>query len=173
MLSWGVSVVVRFYWLAACDCHQCCVGIFHDALRVEVREGALRQLAGLHGCLLFSEPSRHSAIKGKTETAASAINPKTFLKIFLPHVWWKLCFSSFADSIFVYIFSYTHAFRYRWWVLQSSLRSWSRKSMRKIIEMWRLYGVKAPQVKNRKEKKIPTPNTFFMVPLIKNVLVLN
>lgn len=78
MLSWGVSMVVRFYWLAACDCHQCCVGIFHDALRVEIREGALRQLAGLHGCLLFSEPSRHSAIKGKTETAAFAINPQTF-----------------------------------------------------------------------------------------------
>lgn len=87
MLSWGVSMVVRFYWLAACDCHQCCVGIFHDALRVELREGALRQLAGLHGCLLFSEPARHSAIKGKTETAASAINPQTFIFfIFLPHM---------------------------------------------------------------------------------------
>lgn len=82
MLSWGVSMVVRFYWLAACDCHQCCVGIFHDALRVELREGALRQLAGLHGCLLFSEPSRHSAIKGRTETAACAINPQTFFFFF-------------------------------------------------------------------------------------------
>lgn len=104
MLSWGVSMVVRFYWLAACDCHQCCVGIFHDALRVELRERALRQLAGLHGCLLFSEPSRHSATKGKTETA-SAINPQTFFFLFFLQYRFEEKFT-FPVSQTAYLFIY-------------------------------------------------------------------
>lgn len=56
--------MVCFCRLAACDLEQFCSRIFHDALWVEIWEGTLCELVGVHDCLLFSEYPRHSAIEG-------------------------------------------------------------------------------------------------------------
>lgn len=64
-------MVVYFCWLAACDRHQYCSGIFHNALRVEIWKGPFHKLVGIHDCLLFSEYSRHSATEGEKNVPSS------------------------------------------------------------------------------------------------------
>lgn len=57
--------MVYFCRLAACDRNQCCRGILHDALWVEIWEGTLCKLVDIHDSLLFSEHPRHSAVEGE------------------------------------------------------------------------------------------------------------
>ncbi len=65
MLSWRATLVVYICWLAASDRNQCCSGIFHHALWVEIWEGTLYKLVDIHDSLLFSEHPHHSAIEGE------------------------------------------------------------------------------------------------------------
>ncbi len=58
-------MVVHFFWLAAGDCIQCCFGIFHNALWVEIWERTFHKLVGVHDRLLLSEHPRHPAIEGE------------------------------------------------------------------------------------------------------------
>lgn len=57
--------MVHFFRMAAGDRNQCCCGIFHNALWVEVWEGTLHKLVDFHECVLFSEYPRHSATEGE------------------------------------------------------------------------------------------------------------
>lgn len=60
--------MVHFPWVAACDRNQCCIGIFYNALWIEIWEGPLCELVGIHDCVFFSEHPNHSATEGKMLT---------------------------------------------------------------------------------------------------------
>lgn len=79
-------MVVHFCWLGAYDRKQFCFRIFHNALWVEIWEGTLCKLVGVHDCLIFSEYPRHSATEGEKKQPFPLYN-----SLLHQYLHWNLC----------------------------------------------------------------------------------
>lgn len=63
--TWSATLVVYLCRLAAGDCKQFHIGVFYNALWVEVWKTTLHKLVGIHDSFLLSESSLHSATEGE------------------------------------------------------------------------------------------------------------